>query len=416
MLAHQKILEEILSQPTAPYREEHVRRILEKILNEHSVPYFIDPIGNIIAGVASKAEYLKAVKTKSKDPLRMAIAHMDHPGFHGIKWLSKNELAFDWLGGSATQSLEGRKVWLADHTGRLGHAEMLTFEPHESGRGILRGTLKVTEWKGQALDKNTDPSATFAADTIYGGFGFRAPFWQEGDLIYTSAADDLVGVFSIVSTLIDLHGEKPSAKKPLKKSKKKASKKLVKFIGLLSRAEEVGFIGTLGHLELGWMKNPKRPLIVLSLETSRTLSGAEIGQGPVVRLGDRMNVFDPGLTYLFTQMAQTVLPGRFQRRIMDAGSCEGSAALAYGLPTIAISVPLGNYHNQSLEGGPDAGPPNSSAPEYVSLSDVEGMRTLIGALIHQPLDWADPYRKVRLKFKDSLKSAKKLLSRRIPKT
>jgi putative aminopeptidase FrvX len=405
MLTHQKILEEILSQPTAPYREEHIQRTLEKILKENGVPYFIDPIGNILAGVASKAEYLKAVKTKTKDPLRIAIAHMDHPGFHGVKWLSQNELAFDWLGGSATQSLKGRKVWLADHTGRLGLGEILTFEPHESGRGILSGTLKVTEWSTHTSSKTIAPPSKTQARSVYGSFGFRAPFWQEDDLIYTNAADDLVGVFAIVSTLIDLHGKKSA--------KKSSAKKPVKLIGLLSRAEEVGFIGTIGHLELGWMKNPKRPLMVLSLETSRTQSGAEIGKGPVVRLGDRMNVFNSGLTYLFTQLAQKVLPGRFQRRIMDGGSCEGSAALAYGLPTIAISVPLGNYHNQSLEGGPDAGPPNSSAPEYVSLSDVEGMRKLIDAIIREPLEWSDPYRSIRLKFKNSLKSAKKLLSRRV---
>lgn len=407
MLPHQNILEEILSQPTAPYCEEHVRRTLERILTENHVPYFIDPIGNIVAGVKSKAEYLKAVKTKTDEPLRFAIAHMDHPGFHGTKWLSKNELAFDWLGGSATQSLEGRKVWLGDRSGHLGFGEMKTFEPHESGRGILRGTLQITEWK-----EDGKSPADFKPANVYGGFSFRAPFWREDDLIYTQVADDLVGVFAIVSTLIDLFS---SPKKS--RSKKAVSKKskTPRFIGLLTRAEEVGFIGTIGHLELGWFKNAKRPLLGLSLETSRTLTGADIGKGPVVRLGDRMNVFDPGLTYLFTQLAQKILPGKFQRRMMDGGTCEGSAMLAYQIPTIAISVPLGNYHNQSLEGGPDAGPPNSSAPEFVSLSDVEGMRNLIYALITHPLPWADPYRLLRAKFKGNLKSAKKLLSRRIDK-
>lgn len=41
-----------------------------------------------------------------------------------------------------------------------------------------------------------------------------------------------------------------------------------------------------------------------------------------------------------TELADKVLPKQYQRRIMDGGSCEGSAATAYGFPTIALAVPL----------------------------------------------------------------------------
>ena len=37
---------------------------------------------------------------------------------------------------------------------------------------------------------------------------------------------------------------------------------------------------------------------------------------------------------------------------MDGGACEATAALASGIPAIGISVPLGNYHNESFEGAP----------------------------------------------------------------
>src|SRR5207253_7978983 len=102
----------------------------------------------------------------------------------------------------------------------------------------------------------------------YGCFRFRSPVWQEGDLLYTKAADDLVGAFVIASLGM------------------KYRKKNKPFLGLLTRAEEVGFVGAIGHFEQGWLGKARRPVLVISLETSRTLPGAEIGKGPVVRRGD----------------------------------------------------------------------------------------------------------------------------------
>lgn len=385
------LLKEILTPPTAPYRERHVMAVLEKILKENRVPYFYDPIGNIVVGAKSKAEYLKILKTKSKEPVRFAIAHMDHPGFHGVEYLEGDRLKFKWYGGSATAELAGRKVWLADREGEIGTGEVESFELLAHGRAIDTAIVKM-----HSLSRKPKQAAS-----LFGGFAFRAPHWQEGDLLYTRVADDLVGVYAIVQAAIEAWGPAPKGKK---------KKKAPPFIGLLSRAEETGFIGTIGHLELGWWKSAKRELVCLSLETSRTLPGALIGKGPIVRLGDRMNVFHAGYTRLFSDIALKILPEKHQRRVMDGGVCEGSAATSYGIPTIAISIPLGNYHNQSLEGGPDAGPPNSSAPEFVSISDVEGMLALIRAVLEPGLPWEKPYAKKVGELKTSFKKAKPLLS------
>jgi hypothetical protein len=40
--------------------------------------------------------------------------------------------------------------------------------------------------------------------------------------------------------------------------------------------------------------------------------------------------------------------------IMDGGACEGTVATVYGVPTIALAVPLGNDRNQRLQGDPIA--------------------------------------------------------------
>ncbi|MBI1860191.1 MAG: hypothetical protein HYR96_04650, partial [Deltaproteobacteria bacterium] len=211
-----------------------------------------------------------------------------------------------------------------------------------------------------------------AATELFGGLAFRKPVWKSGQLIYTKAADDLVGAFVISSLAL---------------ARKKRLGPSGNFLGLLTRAEEVGYIGTLEHLSLGWLQKATRDLVVVSLETSRQLPGAHVGKGPIVRLGDRATVFDPtGIEYL-TRLAQRVLKKKFQRRIMDGGTCEGTAANAYGFRTIAMSVPLGNYHNQSFEGGPDSRGPLGPAPEFVHLKDVGGLLKLCGALLSRPARW-----------------------------
>lgn len=378
-------LAKILCEPTAPFREGAVLAAAEKILKEAKIPFFRDPSENIVVGVKSKAEYLKLVKTKSTEPVRIVIAHTDHPGFHGVEWLSPDRLTFKWHGGSPTAHLEGGKVWLADRDGFVGEGRIEKVKLIESGRAIESGMIHVKDLR-----------RTVKAPDLFGGFGFRETHWRDGDLLYTKAADDLIGVFSILETALRL----------------KATKKKAPFIGLLTRAEEVGFIGAIAHFELGWLKGAKRKILAVSLETSRTLPGAEIGKGPVVRLGDRKSVFDSGATQVFTDLAARILPGKHQRRIMDGGTCEGTAATAYGIPTIAISVPLGNYHNQSFEGGPDAAPSNGPAPEFVSMADIEGLCALTQAVMEPKLPWDRPFAGTLAGFKKSLGNYRSLLKSR----
>lgn len=390
-MKHHDLLLSILTEPTVPFREIKQAELLRRVLTENRVPYFFDPSGNCIVGVKSKAEYLKLISTKSNEPVRLIIAHMDHPGFHGESWENSDhttigsKMNFIWHGGSPTKHLDGSRVWLSDNDGYFGEGVMRDVEMASHGKAIQSGKIEITQLTRKPVD---DPKK------IFGGFRFRAPVWEDDGKIYTKAADDLVGVFSIVSTCIDAW--KSKSKKP-------------PIIGLITRAEEVGFIGTLAHFELGWLKKRKREVVCLSLETSRTLPGAEIGKGPVVRIGDRKSVFHPAYTQLFTELAARTLPGKFQRRIMDGGSCEGTAATAYGLPTIAISVPLGNYHNQSLEGGPDAAPENGPAPEFIAKDDIEGMRALIAALLKPGLPWKNPMQNMLKDFKKELKKYKALM-------
>jgi putative aminopeptidase FrvX len=377
----QDLLFDLLHQPTAPFRETHVTKFVAAKLRRARVPFFFDPSGNIVVGTASADEYKKLLSRKDREPLRLFVAHMDHPGFHGVRWLSDSLLEVTWHGGAPVKGLQGAKLWLADHNGYTALGRMTRPRLDKTRKRVLDARVQI-ERKTWLLPP--------PAQTLFGGFGERAPVWREGNLFYTKAADDLVGVFAIVRTAMKLFA---------------GGKRRRPFIGLLTRAEEVGFIGMLAHLELGWLQRAKRNVICVSLETSRTLPGADIGKGPVVRLGDRRTVFDAGYLRVLAEVAEKVLPKQHQRRIMDGGTCEATAALAYELPAIGISVPLGNYHNESYEGRTRGRP----APEYVHRDDVAGLLTLCEGLMRPGLPWDAPWENTRRALRRNFQQQRRLL-------
>lgn len=367
-----QLLLQLLAQPTAPFREQHVAAWARELLTRHRVPWFTDPAGNLVVGCNTPGTYRRLLRTRSGEPLRLFIAHMDHPGFQVERALSPRRLAIRWHGGSPVRGLENARVWLAGDQGYCGEGRLRRVRLRRDRHGIDRAEVTLT----RPIVPDLDPAK------LFGGFAFRSPVWQTGKLLHTKAADDLVGVFAILATAIDWFARPRRGAAP--------------FLGLLTRGEEVGFVGAIAHFELGWLESARRPLLAVSLETSRTLPGAAIGKGPVVRLGDRRTVFDANALQVLSEVAQHALPARHQRRIMDGGSCEATAATAFGIPAIGLSVPLGNYHNAPLD------PPRSravktrgAAAEFVHLDDVAGLLTLCRALLRARLRWQDPWNKVR---------------------
>lgn len=388
MSRHQRLLQ-LLAQPTAPFRETHVVAHVTALFARRGVPFFADPEGNLVVGAPSATAYRRLLRERGA-ALPFFIAHMDHPGFHGVRWLAPGRLAVRWYGGSPVRRLAGARMRLVTDAGLLGTGRLQRPRVNAGGWAIDTAEIRI--------DGRPDPLPP--AKTIYGGFDFRAPVWETGDRIHCPAADDLVGVHAIVETALALWrgGKAPGTP----------------FIGLLTRAEEVGFVGAIAHLELGWLQERRRPVLAISLEASRTLPGAEIGKGPIVRLGDRRTVFDPSMLEVLTQAARRSLPDRHQRRVMDGGSCEATAMTAWGVPAAGISVPLGNYHNQGLEGGEDCKAPGGPAPEFVSRADVEALLRLCGAIARPGAratdPWADPWAGQRARLRRNLVRSKKLLS------
>jgi endoglucanase len=141
-----------------------------------------------------------------------------------------------------------------------------------------------------------------------------------------------------------------------------------KVVAVLTRAEEVGLVGCLALLKAHKFSKDN---ICVSLEASKELPGAKLGEGPVLRLGDRATIFDnlsSQMMWMIAQECQKKSGLKYQRRIMDGGRCEASAMSLYGLRTTGLAVPLRNYHNQGKKG---------PAPEIIDINDLKSGREIL---------------------------------------
>ena len=171
--------------------------------------------------------------------------------------------------------------------------------------------------------------------------------------IYSRACDDLLGCAEIICLFHELEAVEAE----------------VHCLGVFSRAEEVGFWGAIQLARAGTLP---RNITVLSLETSAPRGSAEIGRGPIVRVGDRLSIFDSGETArVMNVAAANKIP--VQRCLLDGGSCEASAYQLYGYRSVAASIGLGNYHNCATDGTVQC--------EYVSLEDYANMVRLCVAVV-----------------------------------
>jgi len=316
----------LLRQPTAPYHEHAVRSEVERICGEHGLESRRDQFGNVLV----------RLQTGGQRRAMVLAAHMDHPGFEVMRGISA-------------------KSWLVRFRGGV---------PDDHFRPGLRIRLMPGNVPAR-LGRRVGTERTFVASAAAGAKVEAAPEFAMWDLepfavrsgrIYSRACDDVVGVACILATLVEL--------------KKRRSR--VNVIGVISRAEEVGFHGALA---VAARRSLPSNALVVSLETSRELPGARIGEGVILRVGDRTSVFDSdGMRYLGEiagELKEKRAGFEYQRALMSGGTCEATAYQEYGYQTTAVCVALGNYHN--------CAPRKKIAEEYVSLSDTLNMVDLLVA-------------------------------------
>ena len=314
----QKIAERLMRIPAVPYHEAAVRDEAVAIGREHGLPSEIDRFGNLLLSINQNATGV---------PLVLA-AHLDHPGFVIRSKSGPTEYIAELLGGVPDEYI---------------HAETkLRLMPGAKDGWIAAKARQPKCWR----IRSGEP---LAAKPLYAVWELT-DFESCGDQITGRACDDLIGAASALTTLIRL----------------KQRRFRGRVIGAISRAEEVGFQGALA---MAAGRSLPRESMVISLETSRELPPVKMGQGVIIRVGDRTSVFDSEATRFLTETAaglQQRNPGfKFQRALMSGGTCEATAYQEYGFRTGAVCVALGNYHNCT--------PTQTIGPEYVSVQDALSM-------------------------------------------
>lgn len=316
------IAERLMRHPAAPYYEAAVRAEVEAICREHSLESERDQFGNILVQLRTGPR---------RRPLVLS-AHLDHPGFEITSAIDAKRLCARFLGG------------VPDSYFRRGVRLRLLPGITPARLGSRLGREKEFEL---LVDGPFEAMPTFAVWEL-------PDFVVRGKEIHGRVCDDLIGVASILATMIDL----------------KRLRARVNVIGVLSRAEEVGFHGALALADS--KRLPKRSLVI-SLETSKELPPAKMGRGVILRVGDRTSIFDSASTRFLNEVAADLQRKdksfQFQRALMSGGTCEGTAYQEFGFQTAALCVALGNYHN--------CGPSNRISAEYVNVDDALGMIRLL---------------------------------------
>jgi endoglucanase len=239
---------------------------------------------------------------------------MDHPGFEAL-----GGTRVEFLGGVPPELFAGARI-------RFGPQKVRVVR--RTGRKLMRVSAPV-------------PRGAF-------GMWDVPAFRVRAGKLYACAVDDVLSVAVVLATLTELVRRNVATH----------------LWGVFTRAEEVGFNGAVEVARSGVI--PKSALVV-SMEMSQERPWARMGRGPVVRVGDRMTMFDPRAAWFLMDVAQRA-GLTAQRALMDGGTCEATAFAGIGYRVGGLCLPLGNYHNIGRDLRPRA--------EYVSVSDLEGLVAL----------------------------------------
>jgi endoglucanase len=303
-----KLLREICSLPTAPFREGRVLAYLDAFVKARpQLKLTRDRYGNTLLAPRRAA--------KARGRRLVLMAHVDHPGFIAREQSDGRTVIADFHGGVLPELMAGAGVLFYQERGDLEvRGKVVSAIADERGRAkeaVVRVSKPVPPGTPGMFDVG---EARFAAKRMH-----------------SRVCDDLAGVGAAIVALDRLSRSAPAAN----------------VCALLTRAEEQGFIGAIGAVRDGTLL--RRDDLVISIETSAEQPVALQGNGVVVRVGDRVSVFDTALTGYLVECAERLAKKSktfaHQRALMPGGACEATVLCAHGYTAAAACVPLGNYHN-----------------------------------------------------------------------
>ncbi len=364
-----EILARLGSSPATSFSEDGVAAVVKAVLGEMGVGFEEDAFGNILAKLpAQPGSPAGSIAGSAPHPPIAFVAHMDHPGFEIVA----SDLNPDVSSAASSGTASGGEFLIGQALGGVppgGFAPGLSLQViHPDGRRL---PAKIVERLGDGSEvrENRQVRVQLTEPQLAKDQSIPIPcpavfdlvdFQLDGEFIRMRALDDLAGCASILTALSILSQEK----------------RPVAVYGVFTRAEEVGLIGA---RLLAEAKTLPQDTLVVSLESSRSLPGAEIGGGPVIRVGDAAFTFSAEAETVLTKAREVLQdrpePVKIQRQLMSGGTCEASAFAMQGYRATGIAFPLGNYHNGAPEEQIEA--------EFIHLEDFFGGVELIAEAVRQ---------------------------------
>ena len=367
MKKHLKWLMELTAIPTAAGQEGRVIEWIERWVKKQSgIALRHDKFGNLL---------LTQKRKSSKKPIYIT-AHLDHPAFVVRKQIDDLHLEMEFRGGVNDAYFVGANVEVFDNddNGYIGTIQSLNPKAKPFKRVIVK--LK----KGVAGILLKDDIARWK---------FNPPIIKNG-LLHAPACDDLAGVAAALCAL----------------DKIKRLPALGHVGVLLTRAEEIGFVGAIAAAK---NKSVPKTSRLLCLETSRSFPESPIGGGPILRVGDKTSVFGPDITNAVSEIMNAQKKLTWQRKLMPGGTCESTAFCEYGYLSTCLCLALGNYHNmKDIDGVLQKNKPAKVAPEFISVNDFHGLVEMLKIICRD----LDKPRKASLRrsLETRLKMYQKILS------
>jgi putative aminopeptidase FrvX len=332
----------LIEPPTAPYFEDAQIEVVRAFVREHGgFGIAEDEHANLVVTWKGRGKPQRGARVLAFS------AHLDHPGF-------------EWLG---VKSGVARARFHGGVPPRYFPGAPVRFFGAKTREACATARVKSVEREGEHLVAVLADVRGAPKRGSFGVFDLTSGEMR-GTRLYARVCDDLMGAASILAMLDQLAREDHPRR----------------VIGVFTRAEETGFVGCIGLLESKLLlREVASGLALIGLECSPRRATAKVGHGPVIRVGDKQSVFDPSLTLELqaaaARLRETHPSFRFQRALMDGGSCESTAYNLWGVRAGAMCLALGNYHNcKPVREGRDGG---TIAPEFVDWNDFEGLIALM---------------------------------------
>lgn len=324
-----RILHGLLSVPTAPFAEHYAIRHVEAFCARRTnLEVTKDSVSNILVRV-------RKGKRRVRRPVCIT-AHLDHPGFVADRMVKAKRLRAFWRGGVP-------KEYFVDSAVRF-------FVSEKWQKGRVRSIRTATHDGRERVETAIIDVAGEVPSGSIGMWDFPDPVVR-GSRIHARACDDLAGAAAMLCAIDELARSRGSCDAYF----------------LFTRAEEVGFIGAMAAAKLATI--PKKCFVV-AMETSSELAHAKMGEGPILRVGDRASTFTSAATAHCHRIARDLEVAdksfHYQRKLMDGGTCESSAYCAMGYEATGLCVALGNYHNVNAKR-------KRLGPEYIDLNDFDNV-------------------------------------------